>query len=68
MADVGEVLLAEEYRKQLGLPESVLTVSPAQVGGEARRTHTAKISDAQLVSLGAGHAMLNVSRLPCQTW
>jgi hypothetical protein len=46
----------------------VLTVSPAQVGGAARRTHTAKISDAQLISLDAGHAMLNVSWPPCQTW
>eukprot|EP00775_Hariotina_reticulata_P004540 gene4540-4792_t len=34
MADVGEVLLAEEYQKQLGLPESVLTISPAQLAAQ----------------------------------
>jgi hypothetical protein len=39
MADLGEIALAHEYRKQLNLPESVLTVDPAAVAAqeEARR-------------------------------
>lgn len=31
MADEGELALAEEYRKQLGLPKSVLVVDPAAI-------------------------------------
>jgi hypothetical protein len=39
MADMGELALAHEYRKQLNLPESVLTIDPAAVAAqeEARR-------------------------------
>jgi hypothetical protein len=39
MADMGEIALAHEYRKQLNLPEAVLTVDPAAVAAqeEARR-------------------------------
>eukprot|EP00882_Tetradesmus_deserticola_P023155 GHRQ01025193.1.p2 GENE.GHRQ01025193.1~~GHRQ01025193.1.p2 ORF type:complete len:164 (+),score=56.67 GHRQ01025193.1:741-1232(+) len=39
MADMGELALAHEYRKQLNLPQSVLTVDPAAVAAQeaARR-------------------------------
>lgn len=56
MADMGEMSLAEEYRKQLGLPESVLTVDPDQVAAQeaARREQYLQIeqyiaSDEQLL-------------------
>lgn len=39
MAQLGELSLAEDYRKQLGLPTSVLTVDPEQLAAQelARR-------------------------------
>eukprot|EP00878_Enallax_costatus_P036497 GHUV01040991.1.p1 GENE.GHUV01040991.1~~GHUV01040991.1.p1 ORF type:complete len:193 (+),score=43.24 GHUV01040991.1:458-1036(+) len=39
MAQLGELSLAEDYRKQLGLPPSVLTVDPGQLAAQeaARR-------------------------------